>query len=151
MRKQLDGLDFTLTGRADRIDRTERGSLCLYDYKTGAPPSEKQQAKFDRQLLIEAALAEEGGFEGIDPAPVARAVFIGMGGSYKEVPAPLDAEPPARVWAELHQLIGAYFEPDQGFTARRMLHKDSDAGDYDHLARFGEWDRSATSEPEDLT
>ncbi|MCE8507277.1 double-strand break repair protein AddB [Ruegeria pomeroyi] len=151
MRKQLDGLDFTLTGRADRIDRTERGALCLYDYKTGAPPSEKQQAKFDRQLLIEAALAEEGGFEGIDPAPVARAVFIGMGGSYKEVPAPLDAEPPARVWAELHQLIGAYFEPDQGFTSRRMLHKDSDAGDYDHLARFGEWDRSATPVPEDLT
>ncbi|MCE8513086.1 double-strand break repair protein AddB [Ruegeria pomeroyi] len=151
MHKQLDGLDFTLTGRADRIDRSERGSLCLYDYKTGAPPSEKQQAKFDRQLLIEAALAEEGGFEGIDPAPVARAVFIGMGGSYKEVPAPLDAEPPVKVWAELHQLIGAYFEPDQGFTSRRMLHKDSDAGDYDHLARFGEWDRSATPEPEDLT
>ncbi|MCE8526537.1 double-strand break repair protein AddB [Ruegeria pomeroyi] len=151
MRKQLDGLDFTLTGRADRIDRTEHGSLCLYDYKTGAPPSERQQAKFDRQLLIEAALAEEGGFEGIDPAPVARAVFIGMGGSYKEVPAPLDAEPPVKVWAELHQLIGAYFEPDQGFTSRRMLHKDSDIGDYDHLARFGEWDRSATPEPEDLT
>ncbi|SDD63605.1 double-strand break repair protein AddB [Ruegeria marina] len=151
MDRRLDGLDFTLTGRADRIDMTERGSLCIYDYKTGAPPSEKQQARFDKQLLIEAALAEEGGFEGIDPTPVARAAFIGMGGSYKEVPAPLTDEPPARVWAELHKLIAAYFEPDQGFTARRMLHKDSDIGDYDHLARFGEWDRTATPKPEDLT
>lgn len=151
MNRRLDGLDFTLTGRADRVDMTGRGSLCIYDYKTGTPPSERQQAKFDKQLLIEAALAEEGGFEGLDPSPVARAVFIGMGGSYKEVAAPLTEEPPARVWAELHQLIAAYFEPDQGFTARRMLHKDTDFGDYDHLARFGEWDRTATPLLEDLT
>ncbi|MEX0348306.1 MAG: double-strand break repair protein AddB [Paracoccaceae bacterium] len=151
MKKRLDPLDFTLVGRADRIDQNGRGALRIYDYKTGAPPSEKQQARFDKQLLIEAALAEEGGFESIDPMPVAQAVFIGMGGSYSEVCAPLDSEPPARVWAELRQLIEAYFQPDQGFTARRMLHRDTDRGDYDHLARFGEWDRTATPYPEDLT
>ncbi|MCL6283515.1 double-strand break repair protein AddB [Ruegeria sp. 2012CJ41-6] len=151
MKKRLDPLDFTLVGRADRIDQNGRGALCIYDYKTGSPPSEKQQARFDKQLLIEAALAEEGGFESIDPTPVARAVFIGMGGSYSEIPAPLDNEPPERVWAELRQLIEAYFQPNQGFTARRMLHRDTDRGDYDHLARFGEWDRTATPCPEDLT
>ncbi|MEX0366315.1 MAG: double-strand break repair protein AddB [Ruegeria sp.] len=151
MKKRLDPLDFTLVGRADRIDQTARGSLRLYDYKTGAPPSAAQQAKFDKQLLIEAALAEEGGFEGLDPMPVAQAVFIGMGGIYKEVPAPLDKEPPAKTWADLRTLVDAYFQPDQGFTSRRMLHKDTDLGDYDHLARFGEWDRTATPNPEDLT
>ncbi|MFA3920086.1 double-strand break repair protein AddB [Ruegeria hyattellae] len=151
IRKRLDPLDFTLVGRADRIDQNRRGALCIYDYKTGTPPSEKQQARFDKQLLIEAALAEEGGFESIDPMPVTRAVFIGMGGSYTEVPAPLDSEPPERVWAEMRQLIAAYFQPEQGFTARRMLHRDTDRGDYDHLARFGEWDRTATPCPEDLT
>jgi hypothetical protein len=31
-----------------------------------------------------------------------------------------------------------------------MVHKDDFAGDYDHLARYGEWDRSATPQPEDL-
>ncbi|WP_171175154.1 double-strand break repair protein AddB [Ruegeria sp. HKCCD8929] len=151
MKKRLDPLDFTLAGRADRIDQTARGSLRLYDYKTGAPPSAAQQAKFDKQLLIEAALAEEGGFDGLDPMPVAQAVFIGLGGTYKEVPAPLDKEPPAKTWADLRTLIDAYFQPDQGFTSRRMLHKDTDLGDYDHLARFGEWDRTATPNPEDLT
>ncbi|MDP5219485.1 double-strand break repair protein AddB [Ruegeria sp. 2205SS24-7] len=150
MKKRLDPLDFTLVGRADRIDQTESGALRIYDYKTGTPPSEKQQARFDKQLLIEAALAEEGGFESIDPMPVARAVFIGMGGSYSEVQAPLESEPPAQVWAELRQLIEAYFQPDQGFTARRMLHRDTDQGEYDHLARFGEWDRTAIPNPEDL-
>jgi len=143
--------DFALTARADRIDRDEAGRLMLIDYKTGAPPTKRQQASFDKQLLIMAAMAEQGGFEGIDPAEVASALFIGLGSSYKEVQAPLDDAPPAKVWADLGVLIAAYFEPDQGFTSRRMLHKDSDRGDFDHLARFGEWDRTCNPTPEDLT
>ncbi|WP_170582205.1 double-strand break repair protein AddB [Ruegeria arenilitoris] len=151
MRLTLEPLGFTLNGRADRIDRNSRGALTIIDYKTGTPPSESQQAKFDKQLLIEAAMAEQGGIEGFDPMAVANAVFIGMGGTYKEVPAPLDKEPPDRVLAELMELISTYLEPDQGFSSRRMMHKDSDVGDYDHLARFGEWDRTAETKPEDLT
>lgn len=151
MRLTLEPLGFTLNGRADRIDRNSRGALTIIDYKTGTPPSESQQAKFDKQLLIEAAMAEQGGIDGFDPMAVASAVFIGMGGTYKEVPAPLDKEPPDRVLAELTELISYYLEPDQGFSSRRMMHKDSDVGDYDHLARFGEWDRTAETKPEDLT
>ncbi|WP_170342587.1 double-strand break repair protein AddB [Ruegeria arenilitoris] len=151
MRLTLEPLGFTLNGRADRIDRNSRGALTIIDYKTGTPPSESQQAKFDKQLLIEAAMAEQGGIDGFDPMAVASAVFIGMGGTYKEVPAPLDKEPPDKVLAELKELISAYLEPDQGFSSRRMMHKDSDVGDYDHLARFGEWDRTAETRPEDLT
>ncbi len=151
MRLALTPLDFTIAGRADRIDRSGQGALRIIDYKTGTPPTESQQAKFDKQLLIEAAMAEQGGIEGFDPLPVAQAIFIGMGGTYKEVPAPLQKEPTDKVLAELKELISAYLEPAQGFSSRRMLHKDTDIGDYDHLARFGEWDRSAETEPEDLT
>ncbi|WP_181893324.1 double-strand break repair protein AddB [Falsiruegeria mediterranea] len=151
LKQRLDPLDFELVGRADRIDQDTRGDLYIYDYKTGAPPSAPQQSKFDKQLLIEAAMAEEGGLEGMDPMQVAGAVFIGIGGSFKEVPAPLDKEPPAKVWAELRELIEAYFDTEQGYTARRMLHSDADVGDYDHLARFGEWDRTTDPTPEDLT
>jgi ATP-dependent helicase/nuclease subunit B len=146
----LTSPDFTLTARADRIDRDEGGSLVLIDYKTGVPPSKKQQASFDKQLLLMAAMAEQGGFKGIDPAPVDAALFLGLGSSFKEVAAPLADEPPAQVWADLGLLIAAYFDPGQGFTARRMLHKDTDAGDFDHLARFGEWDRTTDPKPEDL-
>ncbi len=151
MKLALTPLDFTIAGRADRIDRNSRGELRIIDYKTGVPPSESQQAKFDKQLLIEAAMAEQGAIEGIDPTDVAEAIFIGMGGSYKEVAAPLVKEPTEKVLTELKQLVSAYLEPDQGFSSRRMLHKDTDIGDYDHLARFGEWDRSAETRPEDLT
>ncbi|WP_298851428.1 double-strand break repair protein AddB [uncultured Ruegeria sp.] len=151
MKLVLSPLDFTIVGRADRIDHNSRGALRIIDYKTGAPPTESQQSKFDKQLLIEAAMAEQGGFEGIDPIDVAEAIFIGMGGSYKEVAAPLVKEPTDKVLAELKELISAYLEPEQGFSSRRMLHKDTDFGDYDHLARFGEWDRTAETHPEDLT
>ncbi|MBO9434398.1 double-strand break repair protein AddB [Ruegeria sp. R13_0] len=151
MKLVLEPLDFTIAGRADRIDCNSRGALRIVDYKTGAPPTESQQAKFDKQLLIEAAMAEQGAIEGIDPTDVAEAIFIGMGGSYKEVAAPLAKEPTDKVLAELKELISAYLEPDKGFSSRRMLHKDTDIGDYDHLARFGEWDRTAETLPEDLT
>ncbi len=66
------------------------------------------------------------------------------------MPAPLGDHPPARTWEELHKLIAAYFEQEQGYTSRRMLHLDTDKGDFDHLARFGEWDRAADPAPEDL-
>jgi hypothetical protein len=31
-------------------------------------------------------------------------------------------------------------DPDKGFVARRAPHTARDQGDYDQLARFGEWD-----------
>ncbi|MCF6233793.1 MAG: double-strand break repair protein AddB [Rhodobacteraceae bacterium] len=150
-KSRLGDLDFTLTARADRIDRDQAGRLILIDYKTGKPPSASQQTSFDKQLLLMAAMAEQGGFEGVDAGEVTEALFVGLGTSYSEVAAPLDSEPAGIVWGDLGILIAAYQVERQGFTARRMLHKDTDVGDYDQLARFGEWDRSTDPTPEMLT
>ena len=147
----LDPLDFTLTVKADRIDAGEDGELLLYDYKTGAPPSKAAQKAFDKQLLLTAALAERGAFKGVRPAPVRAAAYIGLGTNPKVEAAPLAEMSPDQVLAELIQLITRYLEPDQGFTARRALQKDSDPSDYDHLSRFGEWEVSDDPVPEDLT
>src|SRR6056297_3942879 len=136
----LRNLGVTLKAKADRIDIDDTGSLHIYDYKTGKPPSAKEQQYFDRQLLLEAAIAEQAGFGQIAPAPVARATFIGLGSKPDTVAAPLDKEPVAKVWAEFEELMRAYLEPDRGYTARRAVFKKADKGDYDQLARFGEWD-----------
>ncbi|SFE16733.1 double-strand break repair protein AddB [Sulfitobacter brevis] len=143
-------LGFTLNGIADRIDKSEYGDVLIYDYKTGAPPSPKEQRSFDKQLLIEAAMVEAGSFAEIGPAPVALAAFIGLGAKPVEIPAPLEDEPPAEVLAGLHDLIASYLSPTQGFTARRMVKTEDAAGDYDQLSRFGEWDGTSPANAEDV-
>ena len=150
-RSEIPHLGFTLRGTADRIDRDERGNLLIYDYKTGTPPSVDEQMFFDKQLLLEAAMAERGGFHDIDPGEVVSAIYLGLGNAPRDVAAPLVEQPPDQVWAEFEQLIARYQDPEQGFTARRALRKDTDLGDYDQLARFGEWEVTDAPEPEDLT
>ncbi|WP_412504286.1 double-strand break repair protein AddB [Roseovarius sp. SYSU LYC5161] len=139
-RATLDDPAFTLTATADRIDIDRAGNLHIYDYKTGTPPGAKEQTHFDKQLLLEAAIAEQAGFGALAAGKVARAVFIGLGGTGKEAAAPLDKEPPDKIWREFAQLVAAYMDPDKGFVARRAPHTARDQGDYDQLARFGEWD-----------
>lgn len=148
---QLPDLGFTLTVKADRIDQDASGALHIYDYKTGTLPSKEEQRFFDKQLLLEAAMAERGAFLGLDPAPVAKAAYIGVGSMRKEQPAPLDEEPPEKVWQEFAALIRAYSSPTQGYTSRRAMFKEAEKGDYDQLARFGEWDATQDPTPEDLT
>ncbi|RKF13391.1 double-strand break repair protein AddB [Roseovarius spongiae] len=140
---RIDALGFTLVAYADRIDIAPTGKLHIFDYKSGEPPTPKEQQYFDKQLLLEAAMAQIAGFDGIPAAPVAQAAYIGLGGSGKVVPAPLDETPPGEVWAQLAALIAAYAQEDMGYTARRAMQKKEDTGDYDQLARFGEWDATA--------
>ncbi|HCQ64172.1 MAG TPA: double-strand break repair protein AddB [Rhodobacteraceae bacterium] len=137
---RLDSLDFTLSASADRIDRDAQGALYIYDYKTGAIPSKKQQEQFDKQLTLEAVMAEAGAFADVGRAHVAEVAYIGLGANTKFVPIEIGSETVATTRAELADLIGAYRNRAQGYTAQRVPEKLSFAGDYDHLSRFGEWD-----------
>jgi ATP-dependent helicase/nuclease subunit B len=139
-RLALAPLDFTLTGRPDRIDMLPDGRLHIIDYKTGTPPSAKEQEVFAKQLLLLAAMAERGGFAGIGPVEVARITYLGLGTKPKAVSTDLAPEILGGEWEKLHRLITAYLAPDKGYTARRAVKRTQDDGDYDHLSRFGEWD-----------
>lgn len=142
----LPNVATSIRARADRIDLTPDGRAILYDYKSGSPPGPKEQRVFDKQLLIEAAMIENGAFPAIGPRPVAHASYIGLGTKPREQPAPLEKEPPAKTLAHLEELISAYLDPAQYFLSRRMPRSEKDEGDYDHLARFNEWD--ATDDPD---
>lgn len=150
-RLDLSGIGFALTAKADRIDARHDGTLALFDYKTGDPPSAKQQKVFDKQLLLMAAMAEAGAFERVAAGAVSHAAYLGIGLEAKVVPAPLEEVSTAQTLAELRELISKMQEAGFGFTSRRAMTEDRFAGDYDHLARFGEWDSTDDPAPEDLT
>lgn len=137
-----------LIAKADRIDRDAAGNLMIYDYKTGTLPTVKQQREFAKQLLLETAIAEAGGFAGLDPAPVARAAYLGLGSALKTVEAPLIESPVTQTLAELTDLLAAFLDRETGYTAQLARQSASTAGDYDHLARAGEWDLSDAPQPE---
>lgn len=141
---------FTLTAKPDRIDALPDGRVHILDYKTGAPPTAKQQAAFDKQLLLEAAMAERGGFAPLGPREVARITYVGLGADMKVLTTEMTPEITAGVWEGLERLIARYLSPAQGYVARRAVFEARFPGDYDHLARFGEWDMTDTPHPEDV-
>ncbi|WP_116132845.1 double-strand break repair protein AddB [Tropicimonas sp. IMCC34043] len=145
----LSGLDFRLTARPDRVDRLNDGTLAVYDYKSGRPPSDKEVLYFEKQLPLEAAMLERGGFSGIEPSSVARMGYVSLGTSEdREVQADHDGARLADVsWQGLHRLIGNYGSRTQGYAAIRAAQLTSYAGDFDHLARFGEWDLTDRAVP----
>lgn len=147
---KLDTLDFMIKGTADRIDETEDGAVLIYDYKSGTVPSEKQQIHFDKQLLLEAAMVERGAFEEIGAKPAKAATYIGLGTNPVERNAPLEKHPADQVWDEFGQLINAWMTLERGYTARLAPFTEAEAGYYDHLARFGEWDQTNEIAPEDM-
>jgi ATP-dependent helicase/nuclease subunit B len=143
-------LDFTLSAEADRIDQLHNGTLAIYDYKTGTVPTLKQQAHFDKQLLLEAVIAEAGGFWQIDGAPVTQAAYIGLGSTPKFMPIQLEQSLIQETKSGLGDLIAKYQLRIQGYTSRRAVERNKFEGDYDHLARHGEWDDTQDPEPEEV-
>jgi len=149
-RAVLDRVDFTLVAKADRIDLTPAGAALIYDYKSGTLPSPKEQTHFDKQLLLEAGMVERGGFAGLGRRPVEAAAFIGVGSSYSVRAAPLNEEPVAAFWEEFEGLMEKWANPQRGYTSRRSNMSVSHGGDYDQLARYGEWDETHAPKPEDM-
>ncbi|EET47138.1 double-strand break repair protein AddB [Thalassobium sp. R2A62] len=149
---RIDHLGFTLTARADRMDQDDAQNIYIYDYKTGAAPTKEQQTYFDKQLLLEAAMVERGGFaEWVGTSSVVQASYIGLGSDPKVTRAPLEDNPTNAVWAEFVTLMTAWAHVDRGYTARRAMEQDRFGSDYDHLSRFGEWDLTQDPNPEGVS
>ncbi len=144
---------FTLTARADRIDLGGDGSLAIYDYKTGAPPSLAQvDNTYAPQLALEAAIAAAGGFEGLAAGPVSRLAYIrargyGEGGAERDASNSIAPETLAGDAIEkLGELVTAFASESEPYKALRRPRFSYRFDDYAHLARVPEW-QSAGGEP----
>ncbi len=72
---------FTLTGRADRIERAADGTVSILDYKTGTVPGEAEVAAGTApQLPLEAMMAQAGVFGAAFVAPVTELSYIKLSG-----------------------------------------------------------------------
>lgn len=143
--------EFRLTGRIDRVDIATDGSALIYDYKSGTPPSAKEQLEFDKQLLLSALMVENGAIRALGPAPVIRAAYIGFASGGTESDVKLDSDATAAVYKELRQLISVYLSEKAGYLARRDVPSTRHFEWYDHLARYGEWDDTEPAVPEPLS
>ncbi|WP_119421232.1 double-strand break repair protein AddB [Desertibaculum subflavum] len=140
----LDLGGFTLTGTADRIDRLPDGRLALLDYKTGNPPSDKQvEAGFAPQLPLEAAMAARGAFTGIPAGTAGELTYLRLSGGReagKVQPVKRDAAVQGEAALEgLKRLVARYGRQATPYLSRPRPQFLDAPGDYDHLARLGEW------------
>jgi RecB family exonuclease len=143
----LDGTAVAVTAIADRIDRTADG-YAIYDYKSGSTPTRAEALARYLQLPIEAAIAEAGGFAGLDPGPVARLELIRFGGDPEVIALDAGPEAVAATWTRLAALVGHYLDPGNGFVARLRPTRLPFPGDFDHLSRLGEWADGDDPDPE---
>jgi ATP-dependent helicase/nuclease subunit B len=142
------GTDYTLHGRADRIDVLANGQARIVDYKTGTPPTSKQVTSgLSPQLPLEAAILLHGQFERLEKYDVQSLAYIHIGGGkdvgYVETITPTDgttlSELVARQLKGLKDLVTSYMSPTQTYLPRVAIEKEEDTRDYDHLSRFREW------------
>lgn len=140
-----------LTGKADRIDRLPDGGLGVVDYKTGKPPSSRAVAAgFSLQLGLIGAIAERGGFDGIEGRATAfdywslgkkRDAFgyiespVDPNGKYNKVPTD---DFVAIAVGHFADAAATWLTGNAPFKAK--LHPEyAPYADYDQLMRLDEW------------
>jgi double-strand break repair protein AddB len=139
----VPGTGVTLTVRADRLDLQADGTLAIYDYKSGSPPTADQERAFNKQLWIEALMAEAGAFDGLPAGHrVGRIGYIGLGAQPKFDPVEVDAVALHEIAEGLTKRLSHMRIETTGFPSRRSVKDPRFAGDYDQLARHGEWDEA---------
>ena len=142
----LDG--FTLSARADRVDRLTDSSYAIIDFKTGGVPSAGQMKDFEApQLLLEAALAQWGGFTNLPPAPVSALTYIKIANGPEAFQVTPFAAPQGignavdEIVNRLQRHVSEFLVSDRLPMPARIkpVVGQRYRGDYDHLARTDEW------------
>ncbi|MFQ5954287.1 MAG: PD-(D/E)XK nuclease family protein, partial [Kiloniellales bacterium] len=135
---------FTVTAKADRIDRLSAGGYAIIDYKSGVTPKKQEiELGFAPQLPLEAAIARAGGFHGLPAGDVAALAFWRLSGGDppgEERPLQQDvAELAEAALAGLKALITAFDDPATPYRATPDSARAPSFNDYAHLARTREW------------
>ncbi len=141
---EADGGRYRLTAKADRIDVLEDGKARLIDYKSGSVPSlNAETSSYSLQLDLEAAMLEQGGFDGAGPCPVAEVAYLAITGrdppgEWKRMKGD-PAEAAARALEECRALFAAFAKPETPYIATDWSDEPNLERDYGQLSRWREW------------
>jgi ATP-dependent helicase/nuclease subunit B len=139
---------FTLTGRADRIERLADGVYALLDFKTGRVATAKQVRQgLAPQLTLGAAMLQQGGFEGIPAGGHVEGIgYVQLRGGepagkdcmieWKDATADAEAK---RAFERLRARVMLFEDEETPYAALTHPMWSAGYGDYDHLARVKEW------------
>ncbi len=148
---------FLLHGRADRIERRRDGSLAILDYKTGAPPGDKDvEAGWAPQLPLQAAMAARGGYGEPLSGPTGELTYWHLSGGpvAGEVRQLFrkDAERAQalaeEVWASLCRRVERFDDPATPYLSQPHPGQVPRFSDYAQLARVAEWAAADDEEAE---
>ncbi|MEO0497188.1 MAG: double-strand break repair protein AddB, partial [Pseudomonadota bacterium] len=139
--------EHTLYGRADRIDVTAEGRIRVLDYKGASPTISQVRNLLAPQLALEGAVARMGGFGTIDGAELENIHIVRLrpGDDFRDEKLAssrngLDANDlAAQAFAQLKRLVAHFARTETPMTSRRRSPLSAYVGEYDHLARIGEW------------
>jgi ATP-dependent helicase/nuclease subunit B len=153
---RVAGETLRLHGRADRVDLRSDGQAEITDFKTGAVPTARQMSdRLAPQLPVEALIARAGGFDDLAAAEAAALTYVKLAHG----PDALEVKPfrikdvaLAEAIDDHARLLAAHAELFLLSDAQPMyphLLPPASArfpGDYDHLARLGEWGGAGEAE-----
>jgi ATP-dependent helicase/nuclease subunit B len=151
----MPGGKFSVSGKADRIDRLHSGGFAIIDYKSGqVPESTDVRRGLSPQLPLEAVMLAKGAFPGVQgdahaliywkvsgsgQAPVEQKSVLKAGDEFD------DALKAAEIG--LQQLIARFDDAATPYYSQ-PLGVQSGFSDYDYLARVREWAQNAEGEGE---
>lgn len=139
---------FTLSGTADRIDKTTGGEYAIIDYKSGFVPRSADVAQgLSPQLPLEALMLERGAFPDIAAGKVSDLVYWRVTGSGQK---PVERKSVlgkdmsmetlvAEAETGLRALIERFDDPATPYLSQPRAETKSRFSDYEHLARVKEW------------
>jgi ATP-dependent helicase/nuclease subunit B len=133
-----------IEARADRVDDLGHGAWEIIDYKTGRVPTKDElDALFAPQLLLEAAMAERGGFDEITGKAETvhlsywQANGLGDGGKVSEIKG--SDELVAEMMALVEKMADHFANPNTPYPALPWPAYGPYFNDYAHLERVAEW------------
>jgi ATP-dependent helicase/nuclease subunit B len=145
-----------IRGRADRIDYLREG-LHIIDYKLGGSASLAEDGNFSPQLFLLALMARQGGFDAVDGRSVEQIAFLRLNQDDQILTSEKDKTSRHLRGLDLMSELDAFEKRLTAFLTEQyqddcpmpsQVHPFSrlSSGNYDDLARRGEWGRGQGDE-----